>query len=94
MLAITLKLFVCAVIVKIKKCLVQLTCPKRSFVAENDFVPRHGDRVTFNLCPMPPKFQKFQVKKAAPKFDLEDFLKPLSHGTWQVRPLCGVNTVH
>jgi hypothetical protein len=40
---------------------------KNDFVSafsENDFVPRRGDHVTFNLCPMPPKFEKFQVRRS------------------------------
>ncbi len=28
---------------------------------EGEFVPRKGDRVSYRLCPIPPRFDKFQV---------------------------------
>jgi cold shock CspA family protein len=28
---------------------------------EGEFIPRRGDKVTFRLCPMPPKFQRYQA---------------------------------
>ncbi|XP_018567151.1 cold shock domain-containing protein CG9705 [Anoplophora glabripennis] len=28
---------------------------------EDEFVPMPGDRVKYNLCPIPPKFEKFQA---------------------------------
>lgn len=28
---------------------------------EGEYVPREGDEVTFRRCPLPPKFEKFQV---------------------------------
>jgi hypothetical protein len=28
---------------------------------EGEFIPRKGDTVRYHLCPMPPKFDKFQA---------------------------------
>ncbi len=28
---------------------------------EGEYIPRKGDKVKFRLCPMPPKFDKFQA---------------------------------
>ena len=28
---------------------------------EGEFVPRKGDRVSFRLCPIPPRFDRFQA---------------------------------
>ncbi len=28
---------------------------------DGEYIPRKGDKVKFRLCPMPPKFDKFQA---------------------------------
>jgi len=44
---------------------------------EGEYIPRKGDKVTFQLCPMPPKFQKFQ----AVCIKIVDFT-PETHHKW------------
>ncbi|KAJ8922109.1 hypothetical protein NQ315_004041 [Exocentrus adspersus] len=45
---------------------------------EDEFVPLPGDRVKYQLCPIPPKFEKFQ----AVHVHIVD-LKPGIHKRWQ-----------
>ena len=30
---------------------------------EGEYIPRKGDTVKYRICPMPPKFDKFQVRE-------------------------------
>lgn len=46
---------------------------------EGEFVPRRGDKVSFRLCPIPPRFEKFQaVHVHLLNFD------PESHRRWEM----------
>lgn len=44
---------------------------------EGEFIPRKGDKVRYHLCPMPPKFDKFQ----AVHLEIVDFT-PEKHHKW------------
>ena len=44
---------------------------------DGEYIPRKGDRVTFQMCPMPPKFDKFQ----AVSINIVDFV-PEAHHKW------------
>ena len=44
---------------------------------EGEFIPRKGDRVRFRVCPMPPKFDRFQ----AVHIEIRDFT-PEKHHRW------------
>lgn len=36
-------------------------CCGLDFSIEGELVPRQGDQVTYRLCPIPPKLEKFQA---------------------------------
>ena len=42
---------------------------------EGEYIPRKGDKVRFRLCPMPPKFDKFQ----AVHIQIIDFVPEVHH---------------
>ena len=44
---------------------------------EGEFIPRKGDKVRYHMCPMPPKFDKFQ----AVHLEIVDFT-PEKHHKW------------
>lgn len=44
---------------------------------DGEYIPRKGDKVTYQLCPMPPKFNKFQ----AVHIQIVDFV-PEAHHKW------------
>ena len=47
---------------------------------EGEYVPRRGDSVSFRLCPIPPRFEKFQ----AVHVHLTDNFSPGSHQRWEM----------
>jgi hypothetical protein len=50
----------------------------RAFSIEDEYVPLPGDRVKYQLCPIPPKFEKYQ----AVHVHIVD-LKPEVHRRWE-----------
>lgn len=44
---------------------------------DSDYVPRKGDKVTYSLCPIPPKFEKFQAVNVR-----ITSMSPLPHARW------------
>ncbi len=42
---------------------------------DGEYIPRKGDKVKFRLCPMPPKFDKFQ----AVHIQIVDFVPEVHH---------------
>ncbi len=42
---------------------------------EGEYIPRKGDKVRFRLCPMPPKFDKYQ----AVHLEIVDFTPEVHH---------------
>jgi hypothetical protein len=42
---------------------------------DGEYIPRKGDRVRFRMCPMPPKFDKFQAVHIA----IVDFTPEVHH---------------
>lgn len=46
---------------------------------EGEYVPRKGDRVTYRLCPIPPRFDRYQ----AVHIHIVNFT-PETHQRWEV----------
>lgn len=44
---------------------------------DSDYVPRKGDKVSYSLCPIPPKFEKFQAVNVR-----ITSMSPLPHARW------------
>lgn len=57
---------------------VQLILPVLSTSIEGEYVPMEGDEVTYKMCPIPPKNQKFQAVEVV----LTQLAPHTPHETW------------
>lgn len=58
-----------------------MICPVSFFVSssiEGEYVPMEGDEVTYKICPIPPKNQKFQAVEVV----LTNLAPHTKHETW------------